>query len=284
MALVEHLLTLRARLSVPVAALLLGTALCYGFRDQLLVWLQAPLHATSNYSGVAGSYHYLLPACLLVGLLLSVPVVVYQLVSPSPRLVALSCALTLVATILSYLVWLPLLLRFLTSAAIAHLHPLIAAGSYLGFVIACLAVSAVIVQLPLLLLVYDRHRPISPATLKRCRKWVVIGAFGAAIILPIVPDPVSQVMLALPVALVYELSLWMVVLVHRHRAGRPALALPARTSARPVPAPRATRPGPTSKRRTSRAVTRPLQPVPRPVTDPTVGSRAPVIDMRPPRI
>jgi sec-independent protein translocase protein TatC len=255
---------------IPVAVFVLGAALGYCFRDQILAWLQAPLQSTVNRGDVP-SVAYPLLASLLVGLLLVLPVVAYHLISffrPALpltsraqifRLLALSYALSLGGPVFAYYVSLPLVLLFTTHVDILHLHTLISAGSYLSFVIAYLAVFAVAFQLPLLLLYIDRFMPIPLASLKRWRKRVVIGTFGAAIILPIVPDPVSQIMLALPVVALYETTLWLVVLAHRRRVA-PAARMVAHVE-RPAP--------------------RPLQPGTRPVRDATVSSRLPTIDMRP---
>jgi sec-independent protein translocase protein TatC len=303
----EHVHELRTRLAVSVGVLIVGAALAYAWRDQVLGWLQAPLHANLYYSDVMGAFSYLMQACLLVGLLLAVPVVVYNLIAfvrpalPRPvtrgqvaGLVAISYGLCLGGAAFAYYASLPLVLHFLSSVDISHLHPLIAAGSYLSFVIAYLAVFAIVFQLPLILLFIDRVTPIPPSTLKRWRKWVIIGAFGAAIILPIVPDPVSQITLALPIVILYEISLWLVVLAHRRRTPRraplPPRAQPARTpvhqrQAVPQPLPRPRRPvmrpvydmAPTRPQ----PVVRPTKPAMKPVNDRTVGRHSQVIDMRP---
>jgi sec-independent protein translocase protein TatC len=284
---IQHMHELRNRLSVLVAVLVLGAALGYCFRDQILAWLQAPLHATLYYGDVMGAFNYLMFACLVVGLLLAIPVLVYNLIAfvhpalPQPftraqilRLVVLSYGLTWGGAAFAYYVSLPLVLLFLTSVDISHLHQLIAAGSYLSFVIAYLAIFAAVFQLPLLLLFLDHITPIPPASLKRWRKWVIIGAFGVAIILPIVPDPVAQVMLALPVVLLYEISLWLIVLAHRRRSRR--LSSPAPT-AQPHPVVKTQLV--TERRPSARPDSRPAM---RKVMDPTVSLRPPIIDMRPP--
>jgi sec-independent protein translocase protein TatC len=200
------------------------------------------------YSEVMGAFNFLMQACLLVGLLFAIPVVVYNLVAfvrpalPRPvsrrqvsGLVAASSLLSIGGAGFAYYVSLPLVLHFLSSVDVSHLHPLIAANSYLSFVLSYLGVFALIFQLPLLLLFIDHITPIPPAGLKRWRKWVVIVAFGAALILPVAPDPVSQIFLALPIVVLYQVSIWLIELTHHHRT-RVVRASEARPTPQPAPA------------------------------------------------
>ena len=235
---IEHVQELRARLAWSALVLGVGAAVGYVLRDVILDWLQAPLHATLYYTNVTGAFEFLMQACLLVGVIFAVPVLVYNLVAfvrpalPRPvsrgqigGVVAASCVLTVSGVLFAYYVSLPAVLHFLRTIDVQHLHPLIAADSYLSFVMSYLAVFAAMFQLPLLVLFIDHITPIPPAALRKWRRWVIIGAFAAALILPIAPDPVSQLMLALPVVVLYEVSLWLVVLVHsrrhRHQASPP---------------------------------------------------------------
>jgi len=227
---VEHVQELRRRLAWSVFVLLVFSGVGYLVRDPILNWLQAPLHGNLYYSNVTGAFEFVMQACLLVGVLAAIPVVVYNLIAfiqpalkyPATRgqiagVVVASCALAIGGVGFAYYVSLPAVLHFMSTIDVSHLHPLIAANSYLSFVIAYLGTFAAIFQLPLVILFIDRFTPLPPAGLRRWRKWVIIGAFGAALVLPIAPDPVSQVMLALPIVIQYELSIWLVVLAHRRR-------------------------------------------------------------------
>jgi sec-independent protein translocase protein TatC len=236
---ISHVHELRRRLAWSALVLGAGAGLGYLWRDQILDWLQSPLHATLYYTNVTGAFEFLAQACLLVGVLVALPVFVYNLVSfVRPALparvsnrtivgvVAASCLLTVAGVGFAYYVSLPAALHFLRTVDVKHLHPLIAADSYLSFVMNYLAVFAIIFQLPLITLFIDRFTPIPPAALSKWRRWVILGSFGAALILPIAPDPVSQLMLALPVVVLYEISIWLVVLAHARRSRRRKLDRP----------------------------------------------------------
>lgn len=236
---INHVNELRRRLSWSALVLFIGAAVGYVFRVRILMWLQAPLHSQLYYGKVTGAFEFVMQICFFVGLCLSVPMLVYQLISfirpalPRPisnRLVLLvvssSCVLTVSGVGFAYYLTLPAVLRFLRSMAGSQLNALIMADSYLSFVITYLAIFAIIFQLPLILLFIDRITPLTPKKLGKWRKWVMIGSFGAGVILPITPDPLSQVMLALPVIVLYEISIWLIWVLRRMRKEKLAI-LPA---------------------------------------------------------
>jgi sec-independent protein translocase protein TatC len=234
---IGHVHELRRRLLISGVVVLLGGVVAYYFRQPLLGWLEAPLHQTLYYSRVTGAFEFIVQACLLVGFIIGAPFIIYQLytfIQPAlPRrlskrsvtgLILLSSILMLTGIAFGYYVSLPTALHFLGSIDTAHLHPLIAADSYMKFIINYLAVFALVFLLPLFFLTADHISPLPTARLRRIRKWVIIGAFSAALILPVAPDPISQIMLALPIVVMYEVSVWLIVLSqHLRRDNRKKL-------------------------------------------------------------
>lgn len=240
-AIPQHNLAQWARPAWPGFVLLAGAWLGYIWHGAWLGWLQAPLRSSLYYSNPGGTAGYLLPVCLLGGLLFILPVLTYRLVmfmrpeAPrrDPMLVAASPALVVAGLLFAYFITLPVALNFLRIIDVQHLHPLIAADSYLVFVINYLAVTVAAFQLPLIILYADYLAPVPPEKLRKWQQVVVIGAFATALILPVAPDPVSQLMLALPVVVLYELTFGLVVLVHLRHDRR----LQAITPAPPPPGP-----------------------------------------------
>jgi sec-independent protein translocase protein TatC len=283
---IQHVQELRRRLAWSALVLGAGAVLGYILRDPLLDWLQAPLHGNLYYTKITGAFDFLMLACLLVGLLCAIPVIVYNLISfvrpalPRPvsrrqiaALVTASSCLTIGGAAFAYYLSLPTVFHFLSTIDVSHLHPLIAADSYLTFVITYLAVFALIFQLPLILLFIDSVTPLPPARLRKWRKWVILGAFTAALVLPIAPDPVSQILLALPVVVLYEVSLWLVVLANLRRRRAPAPHPRPYTQAADQPAGRLPEPAPVEVPRHQPAMFRPA-------LDPLHRPRVHAIDMR----
>ena len=220
---INHVHELRRRLSWSALVLFIGAGLGLVFRMAILKWLEAPLHSQLYYGKVTGAFEFIMQIAFFVGLCFSLPMLVYQMISfirPAlPRsisnrlvlgVVVASSLLTIAGVSFAYYVSLPPVLHFLNNMSGGQLSAIIMADSYLNFLIMYLGIFAVVFQLPLLLLFIDRFTPLTPKKLGRWRKWVVVGSFAAALILPITPDPLSQMMLALPVVVLYELSIWMI--------------------------------------------------------------------------
>ena len=234
---IGHVHELRRRLMKSAIVVLVGAVTAYFWHNTVLGWLEAPLRQSLYYSRVTGAFEFIMQACLLAGLLVAAPVIVYQIiefVQPAlPRRLSRRIVLgTLIASALliisgvafGYYISLPAALAFLGGIDTAHLHPLIAADSYLTFVMNYLLVFALVFLLPLIMLLVDHITPLPPAGLAKARKWVIIGAFAAALILPVAPDPVSQILLAMPIVVMYEVSIMAIRLRHRLRPARGVFA------------------------------------------------------------
>jgi sec-independent protein translocase protein TatC len=233
--------------------MLVGSVVGFIFRGPVIAMLQRPLGQELFYTSPQGSFDFVVRVSMLIGLFVTLPVVVYNLlrfVEPAlPRplgrrtlffVVGSSVGLTLCGAAFAYFVGLPAALHFFAAVGTQQLHALISADRYFSFVLAYLATFAVVFHLPLLLLLVNHITPLGPGSLGRWRKFVVAGAFAVALVIPSAPDPLSQVILALPLIALYEVSIWLVWLANRRR-----VTSPARLPAVPVPvAPPVTEPAP----------------------------------------
>ena len=124
---------------------------------------------------------------------------------------------------LVYFVVMPLALGFFLSLeqgpgegrAVIELLPKV--NEYLGLIMTLLFAFGLVFQLPVVLTLLARAGLVDASGLKRKRKYAVVLAFVAAAVLT-PPDPISQLGLALPTLLLYELSIQAVRLVERRRA------------------------------------------------------------------
>ena len=150
-------------------------------------------------------------------------------------------------------------------------------SSDFSFLLRAWLLEVAIFAIPILIMLAVDHfvRPVSLASLRRWREWLILGAFGAALILPIAPDPVSQILLVLPVVGFYEFSMWLLDWTHRRPTRDPKpTAAPA-----PVAQPRLPMAIAVPNQRPRRDVRTPA-PAARPRTPTAHPARSKIIDLR----
>lgn len=241
--LIEHVYELRRRLTWPVLVLLLGSILGYVWHDRLITMLSHPLGMPLYYNTPGGGFQFVLLVSLLVGMLLSLPVLLYQLIRyVEPALstrrltrnavmgvMAASVGLAIAGVVFAFLIILPASLHFFAGFGDEPVRPLISAASYFSFTIGCLATFAIIFQLPLIMLLINTIHRWPPGQLPHYRMHVIIGSFAVALILPFTYDPLTQFLVALPIIGLYEVSLGLIWMANR----------PVRRAAQPTPKPAA---------------------------------------------
>jgi sec-independent protein translocase protein TatC len=222
--LVSHLLELRSRLLRAVLALVVAFALLLPFANDLYSWLAAPLLARLPEGAqlvaieVASPFLAPLKLALFVALLLAMPVVLYQLwafVAPGlyrrekrlalPLLVS-AVALFYAGCAFAYYLVLPAMFAFLTASAPEGVAMMTDISRYLDFVLVMFLAAGISFEVPVAVLILALLGWVTPAQLAHARGYVIVGIFVvAAVITP--PDGISQVLLALPMVLLYEVGL-----------------------------------------------------------------------------
>jgi sec-independent protein translocase protein TatC len=222
--LVSHLLELRSRLLRAVLALVLAFAALLPFANDLYAWMAAPLLARLPEGAqliaieVASPFLAPLKLALFVALLLAMPVVLYQLwafVAPGlyKREKRLALPLLVSAVVLfyagcafAYYVVLPAMFAFLTASAPEGVAMMTDISRYLDFVLVMFLAAGIGFEVPVAVLILALLGWVTPAQLAHARGYVVVGIFVvAAVITP--PDGISQILLALPMVLLYEVGL-----------------------------------------------------------------------------
>jgi len=118
-----------------------------------------------------------------------------------------------------YLVAVPNALVFLYGFADSYVDASLTAESYLGFVVAYTIGIGLTFQVPLLLLLINAIKPLTPGGLWKSERWVLLGSFIAAAIITPTVDPVNQMIIAGPIILVYQIGV-VAVLINLARARR----------------------------------------------------------------
>lgn len=231
MPLREHLLELRHRLIVSLAAVFVGFALAYSQSEWLFELLLAPLRDALNdqngqmiFTGLMEPFMVYIKTGLLGGVFLATPVIFVQIwlfVRPAFRgneeryatvFVLAGSVLFMAGSLFGYFVVFPYGFRFLIEFAGGQFQPLLTLNEYFSLVTRLLLVFGAMFETPLVLMFLARLGLIDAAWLRHNRRYAILVIFLLAAILTPSPDAFTQVMLALPLCLLYEASVVLVAL------------------------------------------------------------------------
>lgn len=225
----EHLIEFRRRLFYCVIFIVLGMGSGWVYHAQLTRILARPLGQSLYFTDPTGGLGFVLQISLFAGILLATPVIIYQLlqfVRPISqkistwlvlRFVFTSFLLAAIGVGFAYFLSLPAALKFLLEISPENITALISADKYLAFVMTYLASFALIFQLPLIMLFINRVTPMSGGKLMRLERPVILVSFIAAAILTPTPDPINQLIMALPMIILYQLAVVCVVIDNKAR-------------------------------------------------------------------
>ena len=227
--LIEHLIELRQRLLWSVAALTVAFLISIFFADEIFGILVQPLtdffpdtESKQIYTKLYEAFFVEIKVAMFAAFFLAFPIISNQLwafVAPGlyanekkaflPFLIA-TPVLFMAGASLAYFIVMPTAFKFFLGfeGPVGGLQQeaLPAMGDYLSLVMQFILAFGVCFQLPVLLLLLNRAGIVTREQLKGMRRYMIVGAFAlAAILTP--PDVVSQLMLGIPLILLYEGSL-----------------------------------------------------------------------------
>jgi len=219
-----HLEELRRRLITSFVAVGIGFAGSYAFKEKLFDILTAPLISvmkpgeTLIYTNLPEAFFTFLKSALISGLMLASPVIIYQfwmfiapgLYQKEKRMlipvVILSTLFFVGGSLFGYYVVFPFGFKFFLGFASETIRPLPSMKEYLSFSSKLLLAFGLVFELPLVITFLAKLGVVSVEFLKKNRKYALLLFFaGAAILTP--PDVVTQIMMALPMMLLYEISI-----------------------------------------------------------------------------
>jgi sec-independent protein translocase protein TatC len=235
--LLDHLVELRSRLVRSVFALTVGFGVCLFFADPILAFLIQPLkdafpegEGQLIFTRLPELFFVDLKVALFAGFMVSFPVIANQLwafVAPGlyarekraflPFLIA-TPVLFLGGASLAYFVVMPTAFRWFLgfggNAGGMAVEALPAAGDYLDLVMQFILAFGLTFLLPVLLMLLHRAGIVNRAQMAGARRYVVVGVVAlAAIVTP--PDPGSQLILAVPLLILFEGALLLMRLQER---------------------------------------------------------------------
>ena len=219
-----HLEELRKRLIICFSAVGIGFVISYIFSKSLFEILMQPLLAAMPpeekliYTGLPEAFFTYLKVAFLAGILLAVPVIMYQLwifIAPGlyekekrllTPIVFLSSLFFLGGALFGYFVVFPFGFKFFMGFSSDYVRPLPSMKEYLGFSAKLLFAFGIVFELPLFITFLARLGIVDTKFLKAKRKYAILLFFVfAAILTP--PDVITQVMMAGPLIVLYEVSI-----------------------------------------------------------------------------
>lgn len=232
LTLIEHLEELRKRLIISLVALFLGTVISFVFwQQEILSVLVAPLNRLGQelvLLTVTEGFLLQIKIAFLGGLILASPVILWQLIVfvlpalyQKERRVFWSIFLSSVVLfclgiIFAYYFVLDLALNFLVVNCSISLSPMISASKYFTFVLGFLLPFGITFEIPIAVYILTKAGILTPEKLRHNRRYVVVSIFIlAAILTP--PDVISQIMLAFPMLILYEISLFISFLTYKRK-------------------------------------------------------------------
>jgi sec-independent protein translocase protein TatC len=237
MPLTAHLAELRSRLFAAVIAIALAFALCYTVKDGIIAALQSPpvligerVKVPLQIIAPAEAFLTYLKVSFLAGVFLTLPFILYQLwkfVAPGllehekkytvPFIIG-STALFYAGGGMFYLI-LPLVINFLLSFASEDISAQLSVGYYVSFCLRLMIAFGVVFQLPMVVIFLTQLELLSSHILVKYFRYAVVLAFVvAAVLTP--PDVVSQTFMALPMLLLYGVSILMAKRIEKRREQR----------------------------------------------------------------
>ncbi|MDY0163780.1 twin-arginine translocase subunit TatC [Desulfobotulus sp.] len=224
LSLMDHLTELRKRLVRCMIAILIGFLFCYGFKEQLFFILVSPLQEAMGtgsamiFTGLPEAFFTYLKVAFLGGFLLAFPYVLTEFwlfVSPGLYkkekkflipIIFLSGIFFVGGALFAYFIVFPWGFRFFLGFATENIQALPSMKEYLSFSSKMLLAFGFVFEMPLILTGMAKLGLVTPNFLAKNRKYALLIFFTlAAILTP--PDVITQVMMAIPLVLLYEISI-----------------------------------------------------------------------------
>lgn len=221
----DHLEELRWRLIKSILAIIIGALITYIYSDPVMEWLIAP---TENLSinlnlqvlKVTSMFTVKLGIALFGGIFIGLPIIMYQFwrfISPAFEqhhgisvilTVAFSTLFFTAGILFAYFIIIPFSLNFFTSMTteVVEVSYNFTLEGYLTYILWLIFACGLVFQLPIISVFFTRIGILTPAFLRHYRKYaLVVFLLIGAVMTP--PDPISQILIVVPLCLLYEFSI-----------------------------------------------------------------------------
>jgi sec-independent protein translocase protein TatC len=224
MPFLDHLEELRWCIIKSLISVLIITVVSFFFSEYLLEILLIPGNKLDpplklQAIKVQTPFMILLEIALIMGIVLSIPIIFYQIwkfVSPGllryektivPALAASTLLCFSLGALFAYFIIIPNALNFFRNISAGKIDYNISIDFYLGFILRLIIVFGVVFLLPILSFILTKIGLLTPKFMRKYRRYAIVLAFVlGAILTP--PDVITQVFLAVPLIILYEISIF----------------------------------------------------------------------------
>ena len=243
---ISHLVELRDRLLRAILAVLIVFLCLFPWAKDLYTLLAQPLLAVLPQGGqmiatdVVGVFLVPMKVALLVAFVIALPYVLFQIwafVAPGlytheKRLVLplifTSTVLFIAGMAFAYFLVFPVVFKFMASIAPEGVAWMTDIEKYLSFALTMFIAFGVTFEVPVAVVLLVRMNIVSVEKLREIRPYVIVGAFViGAVFTP--PDVISQLMLAVPLWVLYELGILVASMMAKPKPADDAVAVPSET-------------------------------------------------------
>ena len=232
-----HLGELRKRLIRGLIVVAITSILSFIFREQIFGILISPVQDISQdinfnliFVEMTEMIGTVMKMSLVSGIMLAMPYLIYEfIIFVSPALtrkekryvylilpwIALMFA---GGVIFSYFILVPPATKFLITWGSNIATPQIKIGNYISIVTRLLLAVGLVFEMPVVTTFLTRLGIITPKWLSDKRKLAIVFAFILAAIITPTFDPLNQILVAIPLIVLYEMSIWLAKLVYRKRS------------------------------------------------------------------
>jgi sec-independent protein translocase protein TatC len=247
MSFLDHLEELRWRIVKAISGILVGAILCWIFIDEIINGaLLRPIIVLNATLGPGrqpiklqnlqpfGQVFLYMEVAFVGGLIVSVPYLLYQLwafiapgLMPKERryirwIVFFTSFCFLAGIAFAYFVMLPSALTFFAAFGTSAIENNIAINEYMSFIISVMLGAGVVFELPMVAWFLTKLGMLTPAFMRKYRRHAIVAILILAAILTPGTDPVSQILLAIPLFFLYEISIGVSALALREKNSKPA--------------------------------------------------------------
>jgi sec-independent protein translocase protein TatC len=244
----DHLEELRWRILKSLTAVIVAAVAAFSLTDRLLDLLTLPNDrllkpARLVFLKPAGMLMLRMEIAVVAGLVASLPVLLYQLwqfISPGllprerrlfPPILISTVACFALGAGFAYGVMIPVILPFLYGMGTESIEAVINVNEYVSFMMRLILLTGLVFELPVVAFFLARIGLVTPKLLRRIRKYSIVAIFILAAVVTPTPDPVNQIILAVPLLVLYEVSILVAAVAYRRRlSGGPETPENGRTS------------------------------------------------------